>query len=862
METFGLDLRYAARSLISLRGVALVAIATLALGIGATTTMFGVVDAELLRPPPFTDPDRLVIVSQTRTTPREGLAKLRWSYPNIQALQQAVGRVLSDPAGDQAGPKGPALQTTQDPRVQKDPPYASSPFETVASVTGANITIAGGDGAAEQIEGELVSPDYFRTLRISPVMGRVFSAEEDAVPGAPDLAILGDRVWHQRFHSDPEILGKTVRINDVALTIVGVLPPGFTGITGKGEIWIPRTMAPRLTYADYLVTPQHFISLVARFRQGVPLSQANAELDAGAARLADTVAPPGAPGATWGAIATPLGEARVDANVRRSVLLLLAAAICVLVIACVNVASLLLARARTRRREFAVRLALGASRQRIVRLLLTEGLLLALAAGVCGTIVAAWGVAFFARTAPGISPTARNDYAAVAAFAMPTLDVRVLLFALVSTVGTTLLFALVPALQASRPDLVQDLKADERGGQRHRALASLVVGEVAIAVLLVASAGLLIESFARMLDLRTGFSTDRVITFWIRPPSSRYPPESGPAILERVLTRVEQLPGVEAAAINRCVPFTGCARTVAFFPDRPAEKTAPPMVGRHYTSPDYFRALGIPLRAGRTLAESDRPGRPPVAVINETGARRFWPGENPIGKRVWFGATTGPFSDAAHAVEIVGVVGDVKYESVEQVDPSRADFYTSFRQFAYPDSIVIVKARASASALLPALRDAIAQVDASTPIFDVQSLDERIVGATSRPRFNATVVAAFAGTAMLLAAIGVYGVLSYTVSSRMRELGIRLALGADSRRLLALVLGQGVRLAGIGAAFGIAAALVAARLLQSVLVGVTATDARVLAIGATVMLAVAALAACLPARRAAAIDPNVVLRDQ
>jgi predicted permease len=329
-----------------------------------------------------------------------------------------------------------------------------------------------------------------------------------------------------------------------------------------------------------------------------------------------------------------------------------------------------------------------------------------------------------------------------------------------------------------------------------------------------------------------------------------------------VLARVEQVPGVEAAAINRCVPFTGCARTVAFFPDRANDTANPPMVGRHYTSPDYFRALGIPLRAGRALAESDRQGRPPVAVVNETGARRFWPSENPIGKRVWFGTTTGPFSDASHAVEIVGVVGDVKYESAEQVDPSRADFYTSFRQFAYPDSMVIVKGRASASALLPALRDAIADVDASTPIFDVQSLDARIDGATARPRFNATIVATFAVAALLLAAIGVYGVLSYTVSSRMREIGIRLALGAEGRRVLRLVLGEGLRLAGIGAGIGIAAALAAAQVLQSLLVGVAATDSRVLAIGAGVMLAVAALAAFLPARRAAAIDPIVVLRNE
>jgi putative ABC transport system permease protein len=820
MGTVAHDVRHALRSLSRLRGVGVLALLTLALGIGATTTMFGVMDAALLRPVPFADPDRIAMLYQTRTTARDGLVKMRWSRPVIGTLEGT-------------------LQS----------------FDTIASVSGTNITIAGGDGGAEQIDGEVISPGYFRALRVSPAMGRVFSAEDDAVPGAPEMAILGDGVWHQRFHSDPDILGKSVRINDVALTIVGVLPSGFAGITGKGQVWIPRTMAPRLTYAEYLTTPQHFISLVSRLRDGVTLAQANAEIDGRAAQLADANAPQGS---VWGAVAMPIGDARIDANVKQSVLLLMAAAICVLAIACVNVASLLLARARTRRREFAVRLALGSSSARLIRLLLIEGFLLAMAAGACGAIFAAWGVGIFAH----ITPPARTTFAAVDAFAVPSLDARVLLFALVATIATTMLFALAPALQASRPNLVPDLKADDRSGRRHRVLAGLVVCEVALAVLLLASAGLLIENVAGMLGRGTGFETDRVITFWIRPPTSRYPPSSGPAILERVLARVEAVPGVEAAALDRCVPFTGCASSVAFFPDRPNDAVNPPAVGRHYASPDYFRALGIPLLAGRTLDDNDRPGRPPVAVVNETGARRFWPGENPIGKRVWFGTTTGPFSDATHAVEIVGVVGDVKYGSVDQIDPTRADFYTSYRQFAFPDSMIVVKTRGAATAIVPELRAAVNEVDASTPIFDVQTLDERIGGATARPRFNATIVGAFAGAALLLAAIGVYGVLSYSVSQRMREMGIRLAIGADGGRVLRLVLGDGLRLAAIGSGCGVAASLAVARVLQTLLVGMTAADPKILSAGVAVMLIVAAVAALVPARRAAAIDPVVVLRDQ
>ncbi|MBI3493232.1 MAG: ABC transporter permease [Acidobacteria bacterium] len=849
MEAFAHDCRHAIRALTHRRGVALVAIVTLALGIGATTTMFGVVDAALLRPVPFVEPDRLVILYVTRTTPREGLVKLRWSRAVIGALEDAtvgratdVGRVLSDQA----------LR-----RVQKDPPYMSS-FETIASFTRASISVSGGDSGPEQIDGEIISPGYFRALHVSPAAGRAFLAGDDAAAGTPAIALISDRLWHQRFASDRAAVGATIRINDVPLTIVGILPPGFAGISGKADVWMPRTMAPRVTYSEYLTTPQLFISVVARLRDGVPLAQANAELAALGRRVAGV---PSVPDATWSAMAVPIGEARVDAAMRRSVLLLLAAAVCVLVIACVNVASLLLARARTRRREFAVRLALGASRTRLVRMLLTEGLLIAILAGVCGTVLAAWGVALFARTAPGIIASFGNSYGAVASFAAPALDVRVLLFALAATLGTTMAFALVPALAASRQDLVPALKEDDRGSSRHRTLAGLVVCEVALAVLLLASAGLLIENFSRMQNLRTGFSTDRVITFWVRPPAAREAAPDGPAIVERLLTRIEQVPGVETAAVNRCTPFYGCARTTIFFPDKPFDRTNAPAVGRHYISADYFRTLGIPVLAGRALTASDRRGQPPVAVVNETGARRFWPGENPIGKRLWFGPSTGPvFNDPARPLEIVGVVGDVKYEAVDQ--PINADFYTSYLQFTYPDTMVIVKARGSASALVPALRTAVATVDASTPIFDVMTLDERIASATARPRFNATVVAAFSAAALLLAAIGVYGVLSYAVSSRTRELGIRLALGADGRRLLTLVLGEGLRLATIGAVLGIAAALAVARVMQGLLVGVTASDPRVLAAGVAVMLVVSALAAFLPARRAAAIDPIVVLRDQ
>jgi putative ABC transport system permease protein len=824
MDTIVQDLRYAVRGLSRMRGVALVAIATLALGIGGTTTMFSVVYGALLRPLPFVEPDRLVILFNTQVTPRDGVSRLRWSRPHIVALQGAA-----------------------------------TSFDSIASFTSALLSTSG-RGDPEHVEGEVVSPDYFRALRVAPLAGRTFTAAEDTVAGAQPVTVISARLWQRRFGGESSIVGSTMRVNDVPLTIVGVMPDGFAGLSGKAELWIPPPMAARLTYAEYLTTPQHFISVVARLKEDVSVERANAELASLASQFADAVSPPGT---VWSAEAVPIGDARVDATVRRSALALLGAAACVVLIACVNVASLLLARARTRQREMAVRLAIGSSRRRLVQQLLTEGLLMAVIAGACGTILAAWGVHAFTQLAPEVIPTGRNNYAAISVFGKPALDPGVLMFALATTLGTTVVFALAPAMLVSRPDLVTALKENDRGSGRHRrALAMLVVSEVALASLLLAGSGTLIESFARIQNRRTGFVAGDVLTFWVRPPGSRYPPADGPATVDRLLTSIQAVPGVESAAVNRCTPFTGCSRSIVFFPDRPVDRNNAPGVGRHYISSDYFRTLGIPLLAGRALTPADRAGSPAVALVNETGARRFWPGENPIGKRVWFGTTTGPFSDPAHAVEIVGVVGDVKYQDVDEDTSNRAEFYTSYLQFAYPDTMIIVKTRGPATALLPAMRKAVASVDPSLPIYDAMTLDERIGAAVARPRFNATLLTLFAGAALLLAAVGVYGVLSYSVSSRMREIGVRLALGADARRVIRLVLGEGVRLAAAGAVAGLIATIVAARFVRGLVVDVSPTDPRILAASAVVMLAVAALAAFLPARRASAVDPMVVLRQE
>jgi putative ABC transport system permease protein len=816
------DFRYSLRSLGRMRGVAVVAIATLALGIGATTTMFSAAYAALLRPLPFADPDRVVLIFTTRTSPREGFVRSRWSRPLIDTLTASV-----------------------------------TSYAALASFTPSLVSLSGGSGDPEQIDTEIISPAYFDVLRVAPALGRSFTAREDAAPGDGPVAILSDRLWRRRYGADPSVIGTPVGINGVPLTVVGIMPAGFAGLSDKSEMWIPRAMAPRLTYAEYLTTPQLFIAVVARLEAGVTLQRANAEL---AAMSATLQVPEREPDARWGAVAERAGDARIEPSMRRSVLLLLAASGCVLLITCANVAGLLLARGRMRSRELAIRLAIGSGRGRVVRQLLIESVMLASVAGACGTALAVWGVGSFARYAPAVLWSGRIT---MSPFAVPTLDGRALLFAIAMTLITSVLCGLAPALETSRTRLTNVLKEDERSGGGRRLFRALVVTEVALAVLLLAGAGVLLDSFVGMQRLRHGFDSDAVLTFWVRPPASRYAVQEGPAIVERLLASVQQVPGVESAAVNRCTPFTGCSRTTLFFADRPNDPTAAPVVGRHYVSADYFRTLGIPLRAGRALEAGDRADRPPVTVISESAARRFWPGENPLGKRVWFGGTTGPFSSPARAVEIVGIAGDVRYEAVDWPDATgRPEFYTSYLQFSYPDTMMLVKTRGPSPALVPALRRAVASVDPTLPIYDVLTLDDRVGVAQSRPRFNAGLVGGYAGAALLIAALGVYGMLSYSVSSRLREIGVRLALGAAPARMVRLVVGEGLRLAIAGVVIGLLAALAAGRMTRSLVVDVSPADPRILTAVAIVMLAVAWLASLVPARRASTVDPMVVLRQE
>jgi len=826
MSAIRYDLRQAVRTLARMPGTTLLSVVTLGLGIAAATTTFSAVYAAIFRPIPFQDPDRLLYLQTTRQTASAGTVLLRWSLAKADALREQARS-----------------------------------FAAISTYTRSYVGIAvarAEAGNAEQIDCEVVGAGYFDVLQVRPAIGRVFTPEEEA-PGHA-VVVLGDAIWKRQFGGDPAALGRTLLVNGVPLTVVGVMPPGFDGVSGYAAFWWPRGMAPQLTYREYLTTPQHFLNLVARLRPGVTLAQANAELAALGPGLPMTVDPNAEP-ARWSATAIPLGKARVDASQRRVLMLLLAGGGCVLLVTCVNVAMLLLTRARSRRGEMAIRLALGAARRRLVQHLLVESALIATAGGVLGVLLAGWGITWLRHAAPAVMPSPQNNYGQISGFATPSLDGAILVFVALIAIATTLAFGIAPALTASGAAPAEALAVSSRGvaGRgRGGALTMLVTSQIAVAVLLLSGALLLAGTVSRLQADRSGFDNS-ALTFWVNAPASRYADEQGPQVVERLLDRIGRVPGVSEAAVNRCTPYgASCARTILFFPGRPAVAAAAPVIGRHYVSPRYFHALGIRLLRGRLVTDDDRQGRPPVTVINETAARRFWPGEDPIGKRVWFGSAPG-FTDPAHPVEVIGVVSDVKYWPPNE--PIGPDFYTSYLQFTYPSSLYVVKA-ADPATVIPAIRRAVAEIDPTLPIYDVQLVNERVAEAVARPRFTAIVTAIFAVSAAALAAMGVFGVMAYTVSLRREELAVRLALGATPRGLRHHVLGHAARLAAIGIVAGLLASVWLLRSIGSMLYGLSPRDPVALSVAAAAMGTVALLAALVPAWRASTTDPMAVLRRQ
>lgn len=820
---------HAVRTLSRHRTLSVTVISTLALAIGAGVATFAIAKAALVTPPPFPEPDRLAMVYTTHTEPARGTERYRWSYPRFRLLGQSL--------------------TT-----------ASS----VGSYGLTSINLAG-TTEAEPVGGEVVSGEYFKTLGIQPLRGRLFSTEEDRSTAATPVALIGYNLWQRRYGGDPAILGSTVRVNSHDLTIVGILPAGFSGLTGRGELWFPGAQAPRLTYPEYLTTNQDFISVVARLRPGASMTSLTAELATIGANIQRALPSESeVPGDSFGATAVPLSDVRVNATTRRAMLVLLGAVGLVILLACANVSSLLLTHAASRRREMAIRLSLGAPRTRLVRQLLTEVGTLATLGGILGLLIALWITRIVGAPAGAISPS--NFYGSVGEFLQPRVDWTLFAFTAGVTILTTLLCGLAPALTASRAELATTLRqstgATRAGTGGHLTLRGLAVAaEVALALVLLMGGSLMLATLARLRGESIGIDPRNVITFSVRPPEARYSTHAAPAFIDRVLAAVEAVPGVTAATVDGCAPLVAsCANTSLHIIGRPEPRPGEaPGIMRHYVGPDHFRTLDIPVLRGRAFASTDGANRPGVAIINETAARRFWPNENPIGARVWFGGGS-LWNSPDSSVEIVGVVGDVLYQQGDERRAAPA-VYTPYRQFTYATRTVMVRATGDPSTTIRAIRAAIHDVDPDLALYELGLLSDQLGGAWVKQRFTSIVLASFAALALVLAATGVFGVVSSLVSERTREIGIRIALGATPRDVGRLVIRQGLRLPVIGLIVGAAMAIPSSRALGSLLYGVSPADPRILALVVSVLSAIALAATVLPARRATRVDPRISMHE-
>jgi predicted permease len=812
-----------------MRALSLAVVVTIALGAGALIATFAIVNAALFREPPFADANRLTMLYTVRRPQTEPVREERWSFSRIQLLQQS-----------------------------------QRSFEQLASYSPTMITLAG-DEEAEPVRGEFVSPSYFPLLRVAALRGRVFDASEDDVARPAATVLIGHALWTRRWAGRESIVGQTIRVNGVPLTVIGVLPEAFHGLSGRAELWIPRTMAPHLTYAEYVTTNQNFISVVGRLQRNVALSAARSELALlGATINHELPSDPDDPGERVTATAVPLNRARTEPTVRRSLLILFSAVALLHLLACANVTNLLLGRAAHKRRESALRIALGSSAGRLFMHILREGMALVAVGAVLGIALAWWLTTVTVPPANVWAP--RNFYGSLAPFDVPAFGVRELAFGAALAAVTALVVALPPALSAFRIDVSSGIKGGSRGIsggaltlRRPSARAVIVGVETALAMLLAVAAGLLIDSFQRMRQTSVGVDPRQVLTFWVIPSEARVPPATAPVFVSRLLEAMSRVPGVLSASVDGGAPLSGTARSVLFIEGRsvPAIDRAPPVL-RHYVGPDHFRTLSIPVRRGRVFTAADVAGAPRVTVISATAARRFWPAADPLGKRVWFGGGSS-FDSPDRSAEIIGIVDDVVYEPLDQ-QPNFASFYTPYAQFTYASRMVFLRTLGNPLSVVSDVRKAIRTVDPDLAIRDVQPLAEIINGSWARHRFDAILFGGFGIIALLLAATGIFAVLAHAVTSRTREFGIRIALGADRPRVLRLVLREGMTFPALGLIAGIVASIAATRLLRSTLYEVSPLEPRVFGATTVLLLAVAAAACLGPAWRATRADPMEALR--
>jgi putative ABC transport system permease protein len=804
MDTLGQDVRYALRRLVKSPGFTLVAVFTLALGIGANSAIFSVVDAVLLKPLPYHEPERLVALYHLSEGGRAPM-----SGPNFTDL-----RKLSDTLTDAA---------------------ALSRYRTILT----------GRGEPVRLDAAEISAGLFDLLGVRPLLGRTFS-DDDSQPGRTNVVVLSYGAWQQRFGGDGDVIGKSVTLDGVSKEIVGIMPPGFSYPADRA-LWTP------IEYTTAFLSEQRaswYLTVVGRAAPGVPLDRVTTEVQTIGKQLAKQY-PDMNEGVDFTAIS--LHEATVG-NIRTAVLVLLGAVGLVLLIACANVANLLLARAAARESEMAVRAALGAGRWRLVRQLLTESVILSFIGAGLGLLIAVWGIEFLIELRPQGIP--RLDDVGV--------DTTVAVFTLGLALATGLIFGMVPAFQSTRTGLASTLKEGGRGALTSRSGArmrgALVVAEMAVAVTLLAGAGLLIRSFAKLASVDPGFRVAQALTFELTLPDSRYRDEAQEvSFFDQLLPRLRAIPGVQEAGAVLSLPLSGASIVLSFEVDGrpPVPPSQQPAMQVRVATAEYFKAMGIPLERGRLFDAFDREGAPPVVLLTEAAVKQYFPNEDPIGKKIRLGWGRGEGKPTAGG-EVVGIIGDVKDAGLAEAEPPQ--LYLPYAQWPIHGMSVVLATSVPPESVAEPARRAVYEVDPNMPASNVRTLDTLVAASISQPRFYMLLLSIFAGVALVLAAIGIFGVLSYSVAQRTREIGIRMALGAKRGTVLGLVVRQAMVLAGAGVAIGMVAAHYLSRMLTSLLFATGPGDPLTFAAVAGVLTGVALIASYVPAMRATRVDPILALR--
>jgi len=822
------DIRFGLRLLARTPGFTTVAIVTIALGIGATTAIFSVVDAVLLEPLPFLEPARLMrpsLVAPPGPTGPTMYREVVWSLPKYEVFK----------ASQEA-------------------------FSASAVYMGSGFTLTG-DGEPERIAGELVESAYLGVLGIAAAVGRGFTPEDD-LPGATPVVLVSHGLWLRRWGGDPSVRGRTLTLTGNPYTVVGVLPRGFKGLSGGAEVFLPISI---LDESDRTSVWSHAFFMVARLKDGVTPTQARANMEAVGRRIDEAFPTTDLSLQGWGATARRLNELRAAPALRTSILLLLGAVGFVLLIACVNLANLLLARAAGRRREIAIRVALGSGRARLVRQLMTESLLLAAAGAAVGLGLAFLGVEGLRSLGPATRGVLQGDSTSLTVLGLDRIavDGTTLLFTLALALATGILSGLAPALGASRPDLTRQLKESNgwwAGSRRFGGLSgrgALVVAELALTFVLLAGAGLMLRSFVSLYAVDAGFVSEGILTASVSLPSSDYGPNERGVFFTGLLEQVRAIPGVQSAGMNNCPPVSGgCSSTIIRFFDRPeVEAGAEPSVDIHLVGPGFFKTLGVPLIRGRTFDERDRLGEPLVVLLSEQAANEFWPGEDPIGKTVGLGQGGG-FWDGT---EVVGIVGDVHYEAIEtQPNPTT---YVPMSQARRNRGYLFVRAQGDPAAVAGLVRKTVRSMDANVLVTGVRTMDERVAAATVRTRFSASLLSMFAAMALTLSAVGIFGVLSYLVAQQSREIAIRMSLGAQRSTVFQQILRRALVMTALGMVLGGTASLWLMRFMGALLFEVRPNDPTTLAVIALTLSTVSVAAAYLPAWRAMRVQPVGALRE-